>query len=367
MKILHVTKKYPGAMGGDAVVVSQLCAEQQAAGHEIAVITSNCDEISAEPHIYKCGLKNTPANLDRITLRRLVSLVCLFFVSFGIIRRERPDIIHSHSVDMAFCVAAAARFRGVPLMHTFHIVTHYDPEQSFLRRKTELWMAKLTGARIVTAPNPYDVGRLQAAGLRQTVLLPNGVDLTFWQPGNPDEQGGPCTFVAVGRLERQKGFNYLIEAAALAASAAAQPFRVIIVGEGSQQPMLQARAKRLGVEKIVQFSGAKNRQQVRQLLSVADVVVIPSLYETTPLTLLEAWAMGLPVIATPVGILRGVPAPAAHVVPPKDEQALAEAMILYIQNNTARARLAALGQKEVQRYAWPRIAQTAKILYRSAL
>ena len=79
MKILHITKKYTNALGGDAVVVSNLERQQLAQGHEIVVLTSNCDEIIDDERHYKFGLLDTSAALDNISLRRLASLGALFF------------------------------------------------------------------------------------------------------------------------------------------------------------------------------------------------------------------------------------------------------------------------------------------------
>jgi len=135
MNILHVCKKYPLALGGDAVVVANLQKQQQAAAHQVAIVTSNCDEIQCGAHIYKLGLKDTPAGLDVITLRRMASLLVLLFKMFVILPKERPDVIHTHSIDMAFFASFAARLYGIPIVHTFHIVTFYDATQPALRRR----------------------------------------------------------------------------------------------------------------------------------------------------------------------------------------------------------------------------------------
>ena len=182
MKILHVTKKYPNALGGDTVVVSNLQKHQEAAGHQVAILTSNCDEIKDGPRVHKFGLRDTPSALDQITRRRLVSLIGLFFKAFIVLLKERPDVIHTHSIDMAFFVSFAARFFRRPLIHTFHIVTFYDENQSAMRRRTELWLARVADPRVIPAPNTHDVAMLQRAGLEQARLLPNGVDLDFWRP-----------------------------------------------------------------------------------------------------------------------------------------------------------------------------------------
>jgi len=363
MKILHVVKKYPNALGGDAVVVSHLRKQQQHDGHTVAIVTSNCAEIPQQTHLYKIGLKDTPAQLDVITIKRLVSLVMLLVRMFAIVSKERPDVIHTHSIDMAFFVSFAARLFGVPIIHTFHIVTFYDNDQSVLRRKTEIWLAKRTRPYYVTAPNNYDVQQLRAAGLQRALLLPNGVDVPFWTL--PKTQSDTFTFLAVGRLERQKGYEYLIKAVSLLRHHS-QPFCVIIVGEGSQEAKLRKLVISLHLEDIISFVGRKSPKQVRALLAAADAAVLPSLYETTPVTLLEAWSASVPVIVTSVGIMRDVPKDfgAAYVVPPKNEKALMHAMAFYLEYPAERLAIAAKGYQEVKKYSWLLIAQTAKMIYK---
>lgn len=364
MKILHVTKKYPHAMGGDAVVVANLQKQQQAAGHNVVIVTSNCNEIEDGDHIYKVGLKDTPTGLDSITTKRMVSLVALFFRMFIVLSKERPDVIHTHSVDMAFFVSFAARWYRIPIVHTFHIVTFYDETQPVLRKKSELWLAKKAGARHVTAPNIYDVKKLQTAGLGQAVLLPNGVDLAFWKPHASTKKNNEITFVAVGRLEDQKGYEYLIRAVALLAKT--QPLKIIIIGDGSQKTTLEALVRSLKVENKVTLAGQKNPKEIHTLLSRAHGTIFPSLYETTPLTLLETWAVGTPAIATPVGILRGITPnfKAAFMIPPRNHYALAGAMQRFIDDKPLRKATARAGQTEVQKYAWPAVAQTLETIYR---
>lgn len=367
MKILHVSKKYPSAIGGDAVVVSNLKKQQEAANHQVSIVTSNCDAISGGEHIYKIGLKDTPASLDAITIKRLISLIFLFLQMFVILRKERPDVIHTHSVDMAFIVSFAARFYRIPIVHTFHIVTFYDSSQSALRRKSELWLAKKAKPRFVTAPNNYDVQKLRAAGLQQAVLLPNGVDLEFWKPSMVTPKDEPFTFLAIGRLEQQKGYDYLIKAAMLLTKRTSAPFRVVIVGEGSQRNVLQDLVQLLHAEDIVQFAGGKSPKQTRDLLTQAGAIVCPSLYETTPLTLLEAWSGTVPVIITPVGILRDVPADfgGAFLVQPKSVLSLMQSMEKCMTDDESRQNAITRGYEEAKKYAWPLVSKTAETFYRA--
>jgi len=367
MKILHVCKKYLPVVGGDAVVVGNL-QKQQAPNHTVVIVTSNCAEITSTSHLYKIGLKDTSAGLDNITIKRIVSLFMLGMRMFAILYKERPDVIHAHSVDMAFFVSFAARLFTVPIVHTFHIVTFYDPNQSALRRKTELWLIKKAKPRFITAPNTFDVEQLRSAGLHQTVLMPNGVDVTFWKRST-SPTSKIFSFLAIGRLERQKGYEYLLEAVALLAKEPVGSFKVTIIGEGSQKKYLQKFAKTLHIDKHVTFVGSKEPAEVKALLANADAMVCASLYETTPLTLLEAWSAAVPVITTPVGILHDEPAgfAAAFVVPLKDEQGLMQAMGTCMTNKVSRMMVAAMGHKEAKKYAWPVINQSAEALYGEAL
>jgi glycosyltransferase involved in cell wall biosynthesis len=369
MKILHITKKYPNALGGDAVVVSNLQKCQMDAGHQVAVVTSRCDEVPEAEHLYKVGLKDTPSGLDKITPRRMCSLLALALRMFGIIKKERPTIIHTHSIDMAFFASFAARFYGIPMVHTFHIVTFYDNSQPSLRRKSELWLARHACLRSITAPNKYDVKKLQSQGLEQAVVLPNGVDLEQWETCRLAAKHHDFTFLAIGRLEDQKGNDYLIKAAALLAKKTSANFKVIIVGDGSQRDKLKQLARAKGIHSIVTFLGQQSQAKIRALLARADVMVIPSLYETTPLTLLEAWASATPTIATAVGILREVPAAfkAARIVRPQNAKALMDAMAAFMADTKACQTASKYGNQEVKKYAWPLISVKAESIYRSAI
>jgi glycosyltransferase involved in cell wall biosynthesis len=299
MKILHIAKKYKNALGGDAIVVSNLESHHLAQGHQVVVLASNCDEIIEDERHYKFGLLDASAALDTISLRRLASLMILFAKAFEVMRKERPDVVHTHSVDMAFVASFAARWFKVPVVHTFHILTFPDPRLSALRRKSELFLMKGAQPRVVTSPNQTDVNHLRLAGVKDPRLMTNGIDLAFW---NKEKQPHDVfTFITAARLESQKGIEYLIRAVAELKKTVG-PFKLIIVGEGSLEEELKAFTRELSVFDIVEFVGRKTPEELRDLYAISDSVVIPSLWESGPLTAFEAWAMKLPLIITKVGM-----------------------------------------------------------------
>src|SRR3990172_2175344 len=109
MRILHVTKKYPNAIGGDSICVFNLEKEQAKTGHKVFILTTNSYEIITKDNVCKFGLKDTAHSWDKITLRRIVSLVLFSIESLWIIKKIRPDIIHSHSADLGFIISIWAR------------------------------------------------------------------------------------------------------------------------------------------------------------------------------------------------------------------------------------------------------------------
>jgi glycosyltransferase involved in cell wall biosynthesis len=142
---------------------------------------------------------------------------------------------------------------------------------------------------------------------------------------------------AMGRLEEQKGYADLLIALSRILPEAAD-LNLIIIGDGSKRIEIEAQVRSLGLEKAVRFLGT--RHDVPFLLRAMDLFVMPSRWEGIPLTLLEAMAAGLPVVSTRVGRAGEIIEPGVNglLVPPKDPNALAEALLsAYRQPDARRA------------------------------
>ena len=153
-----------------------------------------------------------------------------------------------------------------------------------------------------------------------------------------DELGVPPDSVLIGtaaRLTAVKAQDDFIRAAQL--MLARHPnFRFVLVGEGPEERTLKALARQMGIEGHIVFAGG--RRDVHDLIAAMDVFVLPSLAEGMPMALLEAMALGTPVVATAVG---GVPELIAHqsngmLVPARDPGALADACVELALNRTRR-------------------------------
>lgn len=363
MKILHLTKKYPDALGGDAIVVANLEAQARKSGHDVVILTSNCPEIKKAPNVHTFGLSDTPAGLDNITPRRLLSLLHLFVKSFGFLRHERPDVVHTHSIDMAFCMSLAARLHRIPLVHTFHIVTFNNADQSALRRKTELFFLRGTAPKRVLVLNPGDIADFEARGFTNVQFVPNGVNLEDWKVTRLPK-AKKFTFIDVCRLEEQKGLPYLLDASA-ELKGRGHDFAVQVAGDGSQREILEDRIRELNLQNTVYLLGRKTPGELKELYARAHAFVLPSLWEAFPLTILEAWAARLAVIATAVGFAsqkRG--SDELLVVEPKDVQGLADAMESLLTDQRKADKLAERGyQAAHDHYTWERVSHTVTGIY----
>jgi glycosyltransferase involved in cell wall biosynthesis len=256
-----------------------------------------------------------------------------------LLRREQVALVHSHGSRGTLYAGLATRGLAVPLV--WHVrVAEPDPRLDRL-------LARLAGAIIVNSnATAARLGRLAGAAGKVTVV-PNGVDPARFAPGPADPELGRALGLApavpvvgyFGRLERGKGVDVLVDAAArLHDKLPATAF--LFVGDGPLRETLSARAAAVGLPAC--FAGY--RDDVAALLRLCAVVVLPSRQEAFGRILIEAMASGVPVVATAVG---GIPevctdGVTALLVPPEDPDALAVAIALTLTDQAATgARVAA--------------------------
>jgi glycosyltransferase involved in cell wall biosynthesis len=203
-------------------------------------------------------------------------------------------------------------------------------------------MAWMTTTTICVAESERRAG-LSAHTCRsdRTVVIHNGVATARPRPPRPP---GPVTVVSVGRLRAPKDFLTLVRAAALLEPGS---FRIRIAGDGPDRERLVAEIDRLGLAAAVDLLGTQ--PDVGALLDAADVFVLSSTSEGLPMSVLEAMAAGLPVVASAVG---GVPelvdGETGALVAPADPGALAAALARLVGEPQLRERLGAAGRRRAE-------------------
>ena len=191
-----------------------------------------------------------------------------------------------------------------------------------------------------------------ALGAR-VALIPHGVDIGRFQSVAPDATNGRVNVLAVGRLVEKKGFPVLVEAAALARRLLA----VSIVGDGPMRDALAAQIDAAGVADRVTLAGSMTHSDLPQAYANAHIVAVPSIVSAAgdrdglPNVVLEAMAMGRPVVASDVGaVAAAVQTDATGIlVAPGDAVALAAALDRLASNAGLREHLGAGGRRRVER------------------
>jgi glycosyltransferase involved in cell wall biosynthesis len=168
--------------------------------------------------------------------------------------------------------------------------------------------------------------------------------------------------LTVARLDKQKGLDCLLEAAALVPEA-----RFVLAGDGPERARLVAQAHALGLNDQVVFLGY--RRDIPELLASCDLFVLPSLFEGLPLSILEAMAAGKPVIASAIN---GTDEAVFHgktglLVPPGDAAALSQAIRTLLFDPALAQRLVTAGRSQVQReFSVETMVQRVTDIYREA-
>jgi glycosyltransferase involved in cell wall biosynthesis len=261
--------------------------------------------------------------------------------------RRRADVVHLHGYGASTFGRIAAAWRRLPVVVHEHANLTDTP---WFQKIFDRALAPYTDiALAVSASTAEFVTRARLVPPARTRVVYLGVPLDEFSKPRTDADvaearralGVPPGAFAIGtvtRLMPSKGNQYLVEATRRVIDSLPDA-RVYIVGEGELQPALESQAAQLQLGDRLVFCGF--RRDVAEALSAFDMVVFPSLWEGTPLTVLEALAMGKPIVSTDADGLQDVLTNGqdAVIVPRRDAAALAEAIVAMARDPSGRARL----------------------------
>lgn len=300
----------------------------------------------------------------------------LFFGMISLIRRESPQIVHTHLFKSDFHGRLAARIAGTPVVvSTLHSVDRWAQERSLGRSYG--WTARFADRLIAVSE---DVRRFHVAQTgvseEKLVIIENGVDIGRFagleSAGRAirKELGFDHTalvFGIVGRLTPPKDHSTFLKAAELILQKAPQA-RFLIVGDGPLRKDLALQAQKIGLGEALIFTGL--RKDIPAVLAALDVLVFSSLWEGLPVALLEGMSAARPVVATAVGGIPEVVVPdkSAFLVPPGDADALAQACLRLASDSATRRSMGQAGlERVVARYSLDVMIDRTAVLYAKLL
>jgi glycosyltransferase involved in cell wall biosynthesis len=367
-------------LGGPAHLVSLLSGLLDPSRYETLLVTGRVGrgEVSAEqlPQRYGADLASINAMGPEMNLRADVKA---FSQMQGLIRRFRPDIVHTHTAKAGFIgrLAAVCGVRPRPvIVHTYHghvLEDYFSPFTSLAYRQAERLLSHVSDALIgVSQQTVDDLTRLGVAPRSKFRTIPIGLDLDPFLEISPSAGGhfrrevGLTTeevlVTFVGRLVPIKRVDLALKAVAQARSKGA-PIRLAIVGDGRLRPDLERLATALGIEASVNFVGY--RVEISEIAAATDVALLTSTSEGTPVWLIEAAAAGRPAIATAVGgVLDVVGDGCGFSVAPGDEEGLADALKQLTGDPESRRVLGANARRHVkERFSMQRLLEDIDSLY----
>ena len=274
-----------------------------------------------------------------------------------IAKEEHIQLIHAHGYGAANFGRIAGMIRGIPTIVHAHDDDRYYPlyqnlADRLLRNHTDKALAVSESVK-KSCINKRHIGK------DRTFVIHNGIPLRDFVPPEGERvqkerkrlgiESDFKVFGTVAKLREEKGTRYLIESAAKVLGIFPKT-NLLIAGDGPLLEELKKLSEKLGISDRVLFAGFRN--DIPVILSIIDIFVIPSITEGSPLALLEAMAMGKPIVATNVGgiveILRD--GETGLLVPSRDPEAIAEKIVHLLRNEADSRKLGSRAREEVEKY-----------------
>ena len=385
-RVLILSWEYPPLIeGGLARHVRKLSEGLVNHGVEVHVLTRGREESPAEEvvggvHVHRVREPNRPRDLGEFVtwIERMNADMLAAGVELG--DRWDFDLVHGHDWLVAAACDHLARRFGSPLVTTIHATEHgrhqgwVDKHPQSYIHGVERWISNRSD-RVITCSSYMreQVSDIFSVPESRIAVIPNGID-----PGDlpaaeeaelerlRSEFAAPSErlVLLIGRLVYEKGFQIALEAMPELIERVPGT-RFLVAGSGTHEGELREQASSLGLMEHGTFLGWIGDDVLHQLYRIADVCVVPSIYEPFGLVALEAMASGCPCIVADTGGLREV-VPHGEVglrFRTRDPEALGRMMEQVLTDRSLRERLVAEAAEHVLRFDWDDVAATTAEVY----
>ena len=377
MKVALVSDWYYPKVGGVAKHIHDLALHLKNKEHDVIVVTNShgTDEEMGDEgiRIYRISGLTDPLLSINISPRASKELRNLLL-------EEKPDVFHAHHAftPLSLRGIAVAKEENFPTILTTHsIFLAYDsPLWDFFSQAFPILGWYIEKADRIIAVSEAAKTFISHFTRKSVVVIPNGVDCREFHPNwnkekLKEELGVEGDVIlCVSRLSYRKGIHVLLNSMRIL-SQRRKDARLIVVGEGEMGLFLRTQAKLLDIEDKVRFTGYVPDEELPKFFGLADVFVLPSITaEAFGIVLLEAMASGRPVVTTRVG---GIPevvegSGCGILVDPGDEQMLADAILLLLEDKGLREELGRRGREVAEdTYSWDVITERIEGVYREVI
>jgi glycogen synthase len=388
-RALIICWEYPPVIeGGLARHVRKLAEELVRQGVEVDVLTrggerSPASEERSGVSVHRVREPAWPRDLDRFVAWVSQMNEDMLAVGGELAGAHRYDLVHGHDWLVADVSAKLADTLGIPFVTTIHATEHgrhqgwvNKPPQSYIHGVERKMAARADAVIVCSHYMRGHVADVFDIDESRVTVIPNGIDPSELRPVD-DLVSLRAQFVSprerlvllVGRLVYEKGFQLALDALPEVIEQV-KGVRFIVAGSGTHEAELKAQAQRLNLDAHGKFLGWIGDDALHSLYRIADLCVVPSIYEPFGLVALEAMASGCPCIVADTGGLR-------EVVPPGERVGLrfnggdAEHLGVMIErllvDDALRERLVIEASEHVLRFDWSDVATRTLRLYRELM
>ena len=340
--------------GGAENMAAQLAVNLDRSQVEVEVISM----YPRQGHIYEKKVEDAGVPIHYLDKQGHASLGAMVRL-WKLLSELKPDVVHTHIYAGFYTIPWVLAHRAVQL-HTVH--NHPQTEFPYLLRQF-MWLCSKTGKlkyATISKMNQQLCCEYYHASPERFPYVNNPVETErFYHREGPT---GEIRFISVGRLEPRK--NQILAIRAMPEVLRQVPnAKLVLLGDGEDRAMLEGEADSLGVRDAVIFTG--NQPKPEDYLAEADVYLITSHMEGLPLSVLEAMAAGLPVIATNVGGMADIVKDNGVLIADDDLQALTREMIRFAGNPAAREQCGNASRELVKAYDARACARAYLNIYRN--
>jgi glycogen(starch) synthase len=381
VRVLTLSWEYPPIVeGGLARHVRKLSEQLVRDGHEVHVLTRGGGHLHAEEDRHGVTVHRVrEPDFPKDDLDAFIAWVDHMnddMLAAGMELGGGFDLVHSHDWLVAAAARRLARRRRLPWLVTVH-ATEYGRHQGWVAKHPQSHIHTVekrmvrAADRVITCSH-YMRGHVRDVfGVDGVTVIPNGIDPTDLQPvadlprlrarfAEPDDR----LVLLVGRLVYEKGFHLALDALPGLIRRVGR-VRFLVAGSGTAEAELKAQAERLGLMEHGTFIGWTGDDVLHSLYRIADLCLVPSIYEPFGLVALEAMASGCPCIVADTGGLREVVPGGRRVglrFRARDPRSLARMAETLLSDDALRDRLVAEAGEWVLRFDWADVArQTAEV------
>lgn len=295
---------------------------------------------------------------------------------YRLLREGNYDLVHTHLIHADLYGTLAAKLAGVPI-----IVSTKHNDDAFRRHSLYAFLDRLASKfanKIIVISDSLrrffvEVEGLDAGKITRIYYGLDAAEFGVHSLGDSSvreefgiEANWPMAGI-VARLDRQKGHTYLLTAFAKVVETLPQA-KLLVVGDGYLRGDLEKQTRGLGITSQVTFTGWRN--DVPRIMADLDLLILPSLWEGFGLVLLEAMAMAKPIVATRVSAIPEimVDGETGILVPPKDPNSLAEAIIRLVQNPSRAREMGRKGRERLEKeFSVEKMVKQAERVYESLI